>query len=84
MFIKAVEGAEKVGRQFAERAQIQHHFDPPPRPRPAYNPTLYHSPDMTYGPPWPPTFGPDMPAAIRKKLRERAHLPGTVSRDGAD
>jgi len=71
MFIKAVEGVEKAGQQFAERAKMnQAYTPPPPAHRPYTPPNHYEMPFSVYGPPWPPPFGPPIPPQVRKTLRE--------------
>ncbi|QNN23261.1 hypothetical protein HED60_13585 [Planctomycetales bacterium ZRK34] len=73
--ISAIEEAEKAGHDFLDRANLSEHFrsDSHYSPTPSsYPPPYYASPDMIYGPPWPPPMGPDIPPAIRKTLREQA------------
>lgn len=89
MFLSAVEGAEELGKQFAERSRFpyQEFFEEerPPRYEPAPYDPLDHPGVEVHGPPWPPAFGPPIPMHIRRELRERSRrgpIAGAVPRSG--
>jgi len=89
LFVKAIETAEVVGKNMAERATPRFPYEPPAYP---YDPSIYHDPyhdhdhhyhgDEPYGPPWPPPFGPSIPMDLQRKLREWHKTPpvDTVAR----
>ena len=89
LMISAVEAAESVAREMAQRAAPR--YSPPrytPPPMPDYS--KYLNPQYTtYGPPWPPPYGPYVDIELSRKLRssrseKSGGEPRPVAHDGPD
>lgn len=80
----AIESVEDVGRSLQDaRREIESQRQAWSMPH--YDPAPWQPPD-SYGPPWPPPYGPPIPLKVRHQLREtqRYYYGGTVARDPMD
>ncbi|MDX1563805.1 MAG: hypothetical protein R3236_00300 [Phycisphaeraceae bacterium] len=76
IFVSAIETVEKVGREMADRLEIDEPIDP--FRDVDFNWNWPELDDPGFGPPHPAPLGPPIPVSIRKKLRQ-LHGP-TVAR----
>ena len=79
IFVSAIETVEKVGREMADRLEIDEPIDP--FRDVDFNWNWAEAEDQGFGPPHPAPLGPPIPVSIRKKLRQ-LHSP-TVARSSA-
>ena len=79
MFVHAIEGAETVGRSFADRHRFPYPLEEEAEHRAADYSRLFNPHEEVYGPPWPPRLGPDVPESIRAERRRRQSR--TVARE---
>lgn len=68
LFVKAVEGVEQASHELASRMKPL--SEPPPTYSPAHTSSWRQPIQEVYGPPWPPPYGPPVPASILKLIRE--------------
>jgi hypothetical protein len=68
IFVSAIESVEKVGREMADKFEVEDTSDPYEHSNFDWN--WSQDEEMGFGPPWPPPFGPPIPVAVRAELRQ--------------
>lgn len=74
LLVSGIETLEKTGKAMADRAGYRNEpaYEPSQTPDYASDP-YWNSWDQygsTYGPPWPPRYGPEIPQAVREQLKQ--------------
>lgn len=71
LLVSGIETLEKTGKAMAERSGYRNEptYEPPNYTQdPYWNTWDQHG--STYGPPWPPRYGPEIPQAVRDQLKK--------------